>query len=182
MNVATSTANRILASLALVVCAWSVRPALASPAPSRPRTRRARAVWRLRGCCLSPRTRGCEDDTARYLIGLARRGDAAVLGPMMDVASCGDPAIVSVLAPLFRDTLVARPRRFVRALAGRAEAVQRDAVYLAMTNAGDDVAPEDVARLKRTLDELGRGRGRFGLAARRCLAEVARATGDGGHE
>jgi hypothetical protein len=143
------------------------------------RTQRERALWQLRGCCRSPRTRGCEDECARYLVGLARRGDDGVIGPMMEVATCGDPAIVDVLAPYLQTLLTTQPRRFVRIVAGRSEAIQPAVVFAAVMHDSESIDPETAASVRTALRALGKQRGRVGRTAQRCLTEFDRTTGGG---
>ena len=118
------------------------------------------------------------DEVGRYLIGLARRGDDGAIGPMMEAASCSDPAMGDVLSAYLRELLVRQPKRFVTALLGREDEVARDAVYLATSRGGTDIEQADLAHLKAVLEGMSRGRGRIALMARRCLIEVKRDTGD----
>lgn len=140
-------------------------------------SRRERAMWQVRGCWRAPRTRGCTDESARYLVGLARHRDDGVIGPMMEVATCGDPAISDVLAPYLRELLMAQPRRFVRIVAGRPEAMQYEVAFVAVMQGSESIEPETAASIRTTLRALAKQRGRVGRAAVRCLAEFDRTTG-----
>jgi hypothetical protein len=142
-------------------------------------SRRERALWQLRGCCRSPRTRGCTDESARYRVGLARHGDNGVIGPMMDVATCGDPAIVDVLAPYLIELLTAQPDRFVRIVASRPEAIQYDIVFAAVMHDSESIEPGTAVSVRSVLQALGKKGGRVGRAAHRCLSEFNRTTGAG---
>jgi hypothetical protein len=168
----------ILRAIGLVVltATWFQCVATGRNHPAR-QSRRERALWQVRGCCRSPRTRGCTDDSARYLVDLARHGDDGVIGPMMEVATCGDPAIVDVLAPFLRELLTAQPRRFVRIVAGRPEAIQSDVVFAAVMQESESIDPGTATSVREVLQALGKERSRIGRAARRCLAEFERTTG-----
>ena len=141
-----------------------------------PPTRRAKALAALPGCCLAPRTPGCEDDTGRYLVALARRGDDGVIPTIMTVSTCGDPAINDVLAPYLRTLLLSGPLRFVRNLAAVTADKQYEVVFGATMYHGDEIAPDDITRVRAALQRLGKGQGNVAAAARRCLTEFVRLT------
>ena len=138
-------------------------------------TRRAKALAALPGCCLAPRTPGCEDDTGRHLVALARRGDDGVIPTIMTVSTCGDPAINDVLAPYLQTLLLSNPLRFVRNLAALTADKQYEVVFGATMYR--EIAADDVARVRAALQRIGKGQGNVAAAARRCLTEFVRLAG-----
>lgn len=115
-------------------------------------------VEALQGC----RTRVvyCDEDTAGFVIELYRRGDRALLAPLVEAGVHADGALAEGLAAFYGELLTQDARLMVSVLRYRPSAAQEKVCELAATGVGEDGAREIQTVLK----------GLRGKAAGRCLS------------
>src|SRR6266550_4498884 len=77
---------------------------------------RKSALNKPKGCTQSRSSKGCNEDTAEYLIGLYKRGDKALLSPLLDAGLVSDGALSESLGSFYGELLWKEPRELLRAL------------------------------------------------------------------
>jgi hypothetical protein len=118
----------------------------------------------------------CDEDASEYLIGLFKRGDKALLGPLIDAGLVSDGALSASLGVFYGDLLWKEPRTFLKALASRSKEDQRQLASLAGAMDGSGMPREMLAKVRATLRKMGaQKRNRLSPVARLSLSEVNRA-------
>jgi hypothetical protein len=141
---------------------------------------RKKALAMLKGSSRSLYSEGCNEGTAEYLIGLYRRGDKSLLGPLLDAGLVSDGALSQSLDSFYGELLSKEPRTFLNALASRPRKEQRQLAWLAGAMDGSGMSKEMLQHVRAVLGKIGeQRRNRLSPVARLSLAEVNRANGIG---
>ncbi len=104
---------------------------------------RERALAMLKGCARNRLYRGCNEDTAEYLIGLYKSGDKSLLDPLVDAGFFSDGALSETLGSFYGELLSERPIELLNALHSR---TRKDQEKL---DAGQLWMDQDVVIVKR---------------------------------
>jgi hypothetical protein len=141
---------------------------------------REKALAMLKGCSRSLNSEGCNEDTAEYLIGLHKRGDKALLEPLLDAGLVSDGALSASLGAFFGELLSKEPRTFLRVLSSRPRKEQRRLAWLAGAMDGSGMPKEMLREVRAKLSKIGaQRRNRLSSVARLSLSEVSRANSVG---
>lgn len=137
---------------------------------------RERALAMLRGCTRSRSSEGCNEDTAQYLIDLYKRGDKALLSPLLDAGLVSDGALSQSLGSFYGELLSKEPRELLNGLSPRPQKAQRKLAWLAATMDGSGMPKEMFVEARSRLRRIvGQRHSRLAGVARLCLLELEKA-------
>lgn len=137
---------------------------------------RKSALAKLRGCTRSLSSEGCNEDTAEYLIGLYKRGDKALLSPLLDAGLVSDGALSESLGSFYGELLWKEPRELLRALNLRPQKAQHKLAWLAATMDGSGMPKEMLIEARSRLRKIaGQRHSSLAGVAKLCLVELDKA-------
>ncbi len=134
---------------------------------------RERALAMLKGCARNRLYRGCNEDTAEYLIGLYKRGDKSLLNPLVDAGLVSDGALSETLGSFYGELLSERPIEFLNALHSRTRKDQEKLALLAAVMDGSGMSNKmfivTIAKLRRISSQKNN---HLAGVAKVCLKEI----------
>ena len=134
---------------------------------------RKRALGMLKNCSRSLSSEGCNEDTAEYLIGLYKRGDRALLSPLLDAGLISDGALSESLGSFYGELLWKEPDAFLKALVSRPKKEQHKLASQAAAMDGSGMPKEMLREVKSKLSKIvGQKHSRLSPVARLCLSEL----------
>ncbi len=124
-----------------------------------------------------PHTLDCWDHVSEFLMGLFRRGDRPLLRPLLAMGGLPtDGAFSESLGSFYADTLRAKPRLFVKTLAGLPSKVQHADAMLAGYVDGGGMEPAMFRDVRRSLGRMSSNPSDpLAHVARLCLVEINKA-------
>ncbi len=137
---------------------------------------RKSAIAKLKGCTRSLSSEGCNEVTAEYLIGLYKRGDKALLSPLLDAGLVSDGALSESLGSFYGELLSKEPRELLKALSSRPQKAQHKLAWLAAIMDGSGMPKEMFVEARSRLRKIaGQRRSSLAGVARLCLMELEKA-------
>jgi hypothetical protein len=135
---------------------------------------RSQALRMIKGCATRPVTLNCSEETAEYLTALYKRGDHALLRPLLDAGLHSDGALSEWLGTFYSDVLYSRPRTFLSGLSLRPREQQHSLCWLAGSTDGSGMRASTLHKVRSSLRSISSGNDSLANVAKVCLYEVNR--------